>query len=383
MSKRLIFLILPFLLISWCSKDNEKVFLSFENSENIVSENINFMLNENKSLFEFSNFDANCGFKSEDTSIKLDSDISFSGFLDQSKNEQLEIYPNIYFFDKKWKREINTFGLLSNLYKNNYYYTRFSGFSINMWKWNYESNLRYMIMENLWDKRIRFDSVKLDNTKKTQKDIKFLLNTISSSSVFQNIEQVTYEWNIAYKVSIREDVLDFIKEQTNIEITDFDWLFIVKSDNQVDFRLNNMQVIYQTEQWTKNFTINWIIWGDEWILNFSKDGEIIKTIYEKHRKYTKIEISKNINFEEMWIITTNISKAQRENSNIFNIKWDIQISPIIIYWSDLENDLKIDIKCLYENFSWEVFDLTEPESYVLLDQILWDEFSIKNFIWDK
>ena len=262
--------------------DNEKVFLSFENSENIVSENINFMLNENKSLFEFSNFDANCGFKSEDTSIKLDSDISFSGFLDQSKNEQLEIYPNIYFFDKKWKSEINTSGLLYNLY---YYYTRFSGFSIDMWKWNYESNLRYMIMENLWDKRIRFDSVKLDSTRKTQKDIKFLLNTISSSSVFQNLEQVTYEWNIAYKVSIREDILSFIKEQTDIEITDFDWLFIVKSENQVDLRINTMQVIYQTELWTKDFTIIGIIWGDEWILNFSKDGEIIKTIYEKHRKY--------------------------------------------------------------------------------------------------
>lgn len=383
MKKTRLFAIIFLLLISWCSKDNEKVFLSFENSENIISENINFMLNENKSLFEFSNFDSNCSFKSEDSSVKLDSNIGFSGFLDQSKNERLEIYPNIYFFDKKWKNEINTSGLISNLYKDNYYYTRFSGFSIDMWKWNYESNLRYMIMENLWDKRIRFDSVKLDSTRKTQKDIKFLLNTISSSSVFQNLEQVTYEWNIAYKISIREDILDFIKEQTDIEITDFDWLFIVKSDNQVDLRINNMQVIYKTELWTKNFTINWIIWGDEWILNFSKDGEIIKIIYEKHRKYTKIEISKNINFDEMWIITTNISRAQRENSNIFNIKWDIQISPILIYWSDLENDLKIDIKCLYENFSWEVFDLTEPESYVLLSQILWDEFSIKNFIWDK
>ena len=383
MKRTRLFTIIFLLLISWCSKNDEKFFLSFEDSENIVSENINFMLNENKILFEFSNFDAKCNFKSEDGGIKLDSNIEFSWFFDQTKNENLEIYPKIYFLDKKWKSEFNITGLLSNIYSENQYYTKFSGFSIDMWKWNYETNLRHMIMENLWNKWIRFDSVKLDNTRKTQKDIKFLLNTISSSSVFENVEQVSYEWYVAYKVSIREDILDFIKDQTDIEITDFDWLFIIKSDNQVDFRINNMQVIYQTESWTNNLAISWIIWEDEWILNFSKNGEIIKITYEKHRKYTEIEVSKNINFEETWIITTNISKTQRENNNVFNMKWEVKISPKLIYWSDLENDLKIDIKCLYENFSWEVFEIKEPDSYILLEQILWDEFSIKNFIWDK
>ena len=76
-------------------------------------------------------------------------------------------------------------------------------------------------------------------------------------------------------------------------------------------------------------------------------------------------------------------KTKKEKVNNFNIKWDIKISPIIIYWSNLENDLKIYIRCLYENFSWEIFDLKDPDSYILLEQILWDEFSIKNFIWDK
>ena len=54
----------------------------------------------------------------------------------------------------------------------------------------------------------------------------------------------------------------------------------------------------------------------------------------------------------------------------------------MIYWSDLEKELEINIKCLYENFSWENFEINEPDSYILLEQILWDEFSIKNFIWD-
>ena len=384
MKKIRLFVIILLLPISWCSfYDNEKVFLYFENAEKIVSENINSVLYENESIFEFSNYDWECNFKSDDTNIKLDSNIQFSWFLDQQKNEKLDVYPDVYFFDKKWKKEVSVSWLELNLYKENQYYTKFSWFSVDMWKWNYESTLWYMIMKNLWDKRISFNSKKFDNTKKTQKDIKFLLNTISSSSVFENIEQVTYEWDNAYKVTIKDNILSFIKNQTNIEITDFDGLFIIRWDDEVDLKINDMQVIYKNDLWTKIFKINWIIWEDNWILVFSKDEANIEISYEMHRKYTKINISNSTNFNQIWSFDTNISKVKKGNTNSFNLKWNIQSSPIVIYWSDLENNLKIDIKCLYENFSWEVFDLKEPDSYVLLDQILWDEFSIKNFIWDK
>ena len=118
---------------------------------------------------------------------------------------------------------------------------------------------------------------------------------------------------------------------------------------------------------------------------FSKNEEKIELSYEIHRKYTKINLSKLINFNQLWNFTTSISKSQKEDSNKLSLKWDVQISPIVIYWSDLEKELEINIKCLYENFSWEnlEFTINEPDSYVLLEQILWDEFSIKNFIWDK
>jgi hypothetical protein len=296
------------------------------------------------------------------------------------KNKVSDILPKIYFFDKKKSTEITTSWLIQNLYYKNQYYTKISWFSIDMWKWNYESNLRYMIINNLTDKRIKYDSIKFDNIKKTQEDIKFLLNTLSSSSTFENIEQVSYEWNNAYKVTIKDNILDFIKEQTNIEISDFDGLFIIRSDDQVDLRINNMDVLYKNGLWTKEFIVNWIIWEDNWILNFSRNNENIEVSFEMHRKYTKISISKSINFNQIWNFSSNLSKIQKENSNKFNLKWDVQISPIVIYWSDLEKELKINIKCLYENFNWNIFDIKEPDSYILLEQILWDEFSIKNFI---
>lgn len=384
MKKLRLFVIMFLLLISWCSLHNdEKIFLSFEETENIALENIHFLLNENNSFFQFQNYSTKCDINSDDENMKLISDISFSGFLDMQKNKVSDILPKIYFFDKKKSTEITTSWLIQNLYYKNQYYTKFSWFSIDMWKWNYESNLRYMIINNLTDKRIKYDSIKFDNIKKTQEDIKFLLNTLSSSSTFENIEQVSYEWDNAYKVTIKDNILDFIKEQTNIEISDFDGLFIIRSDNQVDLRINNMDVIYKNGLWTKEFMVNWIIWEDNWILNFSRNNENIEVSFEMHRKYTKISISKSINFNQIWNFSSNLSKIQKENSNKFNLKWDVQISPIVIYWSDLEKELKINIKCLYENFNWNIFDIKEPDSYILLEQILWDEFSIKNFIWDK
>lgn len=383
MKKTRLFTIIFLLLISGCSKQDEKVFLSFEQTQNIVLENIHFLLNENSSFFQFQNYSTQCNIDSDDENMKLDSNIIFSGFIDTQNNKTLDLYPDIYFFDKKKFAEISTTWLIQNLYHENQYYTKLSDFSINMWKWNYESNLRSMIIDNLSGKWIKYDSFKFDNIKNTQKNVEFLLNTISASSTFEDIEQVSYEWDIAYKVTIKNDILKYIKEQIDIEITDFEWLFIIRSEEQVDLRINNMQVIYKNGLWTQNFDVNGIIWEDEWILIFSKDGENTEISFEKHRKYTKLDISKSINFNKIRNFTTNISNSQKENSNRLSLKWEIQISPLLIYWTDLEKELEISIKCLYENFSWENFEINEPESFVLLEQILGDEFSIKNFIWEK
>lgn len=383
MKKTRLFTIIFLLLISGCSKQDEKVLLPFEQTQNIVLENIHFLLNENSSFFQFQNQFTQCDITSDDENMKLDSNIIFSGFIDTQNNKTLDLYPDIYFFDKKKFAEISTTWLIQNLYHENQYYTKLSGFFINMWKWNYESNLRNIIIDNLSGKRIKYDSIKFDNIKNIQNNIEFLLNTISASSTFENIEQVSYEWDIAYKIKIRDDILKYIKEQTDIEISDFEWLFIIRSSDRVDFRINNMKVIYKNELWTQNFDVNWIIWENEWILIFSKDGENIEISFEKHRKYTKLDISKSINFNKIRNFTTNISNSQKENSNRLSLKWDIQISPLLIYWTDLEKQLEINIKCLYENFSWENLEINEPESFVLLEQILGDEFSIKNFILEK
>jgi hypothetical protein len=108
MKKTRLFTIIFLLLISGCSKQDEKFFLSFEKTQNIVLENIHFLLNENSSFFQFQNQFTQCNIISDDENMKLDSNIIFSGFVDTQNNKTLDLYPDIYFFDKKKFAEIST-----------------------------------------------------------------------------------------------------------------------------------------------------------------------------------------------------------------------------------------------------------------------------------
>lgn len=382
MKKRLFVYMIFFLILSWCyTKTDNFLDVSFEQAENIVSENVNFLVQELKWMTKFQNYWSDCEILSDDDSLKLNMDIITTWNFDQNKNEIFNINSDIYFLDKKDKKEIWISWWIENIYVDWKYFTRLSGVNINMWKWNYESNLRYIITQNLWDKWINYESDKFDNMKNAQKNISFIISTLSSSSVFENIEQVAYEWNLAYKFSLKDNIIDFIKEQTNIEISAFEWLLIVRSENQVDLKINNMEIKNKSND---NIVINiqWIIWWENGEMVYSMEWEKIHIIYDVHRKYTNIIIKKSINFDEIFSLNLTNYPSQKKEIHKYDLRWVLSISPIFIYWSDLENEIKINIKCLYENFSWENFEIKEPNSYILLDQILWDEFSIKNFIWD-
>lgn len=384
MKKGLCICMIFFLILTWCSTKTDTFFdFSFEQAESVVSENVNFLVQEIKWMTNFQNYWADCTFSSDDESLNLDAKLLVTWYYNQNKNETFDINQSIHFLDKKSKKEVQTSWWIENIYLNWQYFTRLSGVSIDMWKWNYESNLWFLIIENLWDKWINYESDKFDNIKNTQKNISFIINTLSSSSVFENTEQVTYDGNLAYKVSLKDNTVDFIKQQTNVEISGFDWVIIVKAEDQVDLKINNMEINIPYENKTKTINIKWIIWWEKWEIIYSMEWENIDIIYDIHRKYTNIHIIKNINYDEVWSLNTTIYPSQKRETSKYDIKWYLSISPIFIYWSNLENEIKINIKCLYENFSWEILEIKEPGSYLLLDQILWDEFSIKNFIWNE
>ena len=379
--KKIIYIYLMFFLVlSWCSIKTETIFdISFEQAEIIVSENINFLVQEIKWVTAFQNYWTDCDFSSDNDSIQLESNINFSWFTNKQW-WKTDISVNSYFWDKKWKKELNLSWNIENISINDNYFIEFQNPIIDLWKWNYESNFWLLITKNLSNKWINYNSKKINELKKIKKDINFIVNTTSSSSNFQNLWQVTYEWNLAYKFSIKPENLDYINKNSDIKISKIEWLFIIIWKDEVNCKITEMEISYL---W-KDIKINWDIWNKQLSLNFFLDDEKTNISYDLSKRSSMLKLQKSKNFSEIWSINTKFSKSQKASENKIGIKWTMILSPILIYWSDLEKELEINIRCSYENISWENLKITlrEPDSYILLDQILWDEFSMKNFIWD-
>ena len=76
MKKGLYTCIIFFLILSWCSTKTDTFFdVSFEQAENIISENVNFLLQETKWTTMFQNYWADCKISSDNNSIYLDTNI--------------------------------------------------------------------------------------------------------------------------------------------------------------------------------------------------------------------------------------------------------------------------------------------------------------------
>ncbi len=387
MKKIAVIIIASLILVSWCFTKKETVFLSFEESESIVSQNINILLKNLETFSQKNYFLLNCKTFSENDSVKFDSIINLSWFTDlptydlsgDFHNSQTQILLDTYFFDKKSNKEILLSGDIQNISTNQKNFIKFSDPIVDLWTWNYKSNLLSMITKNLWDKRISYDSKKIDEIKSLKNDINFVLNTIFSQNSFQNIDQVTYEWNLAYKITISQSVLDYINSHIHGQISNFDWLFVVVWPDEVNFKINNIDISYLQ----KDIKINWTISNQKWIINIIIDWKNTEIYFENYKKTTNLNIKNTKNYKQNWagnFVILDTTNPKDKDTNYYEIKWDFSISPNIIYWSDLENEIKININCLGENFAGKTFPQKEPESYILLDQILWDEFSIKNFI---
>jgi len=242
MKKILLVFIFVFVFVSWCSFEKEDVFLLFEEVSDKFSENMFFLLSWMSSFFEYSNYWINCNTFWDNDNIETNLDIFYSWYVDEDKIE--DVYADFYFFDKTNHDQISFSWFMQNIKKSNDYFVNFSGVSIDMWKWNYKSDLWYTIVDNLWGKWIKYEKKDDGKMKSLLDDVNFIFNTIFSSSVFENDWEAKYEWKNVYKIHIKDDILNFLNGRDNIKISKFDWLFIIESENSINMQINDLELFY-------------------------------------------------------------------------------------------------------------------------------------------
>lgn len=378
-------LIVLCLLISGCSfSTKEPINISFSDVTSIFAQNMWDFYLRNNSFFNTKGTDFHlfCGSEWWNSNLKLyfSSDLSwYETYLYDSDTEfennySKEMLFDLYFQDDK-KKSGKTFqwSIFSKKIDNDYF-IKLSDWVIDLGTWNYETDFANLLVQNLWEKWIKYDpnfSKKINELFDKYIEV---LQYLRYGNLFEQDESMTYEGDTA-----------FLVHTSDIFKPDFDlkWVLIVKSPENIELKFDELIVKYDN----KSYYIWWNIWNTYWNISIKDDKNSTKSIdISRQRKKSKLQINitQNENFKELLNLKLEIKDFWQNWWSELNYKidWDLQISPVLIYWSNLENETKIDIICSYEKstLSWNL-SVSEPDSYLLLDQILWDEYSLKSILW--
>lgn len=370
----IIFLFLA-VFLSACQK-NDTIQMEFDQVVSKFSQQIDyFLLNINNLGFDDAKAtQTNLYLKWENKDFKLDSKIFLSGYFDYTNNNyDIKSNPYIYFWDKKEQKENSFSGNIDYKKTQNQLFVKTNNVFVDMWSWNYQTNLMSMISKNLEDKRISLDQDK-NNIFLTHKDIKFLLKSIVELEIFYSTQVVKYESNLAYKVQIKPEMLQYLNQNLSFKIDQFEGLLIVSPNSEIQLKLDNLSIF-----WKQNIKIKWEIWNQKGFLD-------IKNINNEHiNNHFSWDTTKNqhnyiykrlSNYQEIIKLNLNLNNKIVDNLIKNKIYGDIKISPQIIYWSDLEKEIKIDINGEQKSYDYKRYDIKAPDSYIFFNQILWDDFSL-------
>ncbi len=368
--------------MSACQKSTH-TYLDFKQTTNIFSQQIESFVNHISKLWLFweTSNQISLHIKWENKDFKLDSNINLSGFINYFSNDKdLHNQFFVYFWDKKEQKETKLSWNLDYKSAKNQQFVHLQDFFVNLWSGNYQNNLILLISKQLENKRLLLEQ-KTPYTHAIHQDIVFLLQSIISSDIFYSIQTVKYNSFLAYKIKIKPEMLDYINKNTNTTIKDFEWLLIVKSNWDVNLKIDNLDIFYH-----KDFNIKWDIGDKNWSINIKqkeKESVYFNFSWNFYKNQYHFVLKQMINYQEIIKINISLTNKLLNNTIKNQINWNILISPQIIYWTDLEKEIKIDIngEQKVKIQIWHSFD--KPTSYVIFKQILWDEFSLDKIMSEE
>jgi len=249
-------------------------------------------------------------------------------------------------------------------------YFKLNNFSMDMWTWNIENIFIKALLWWIIDKRIMIDIQDNKNFIQNYVDINYFLKDLISLSrcdIFYKIRNTIYKWKRAYKIWLNiQNIKNCIKNPyLDYSWIVFEWFLTPLNDSQVILEIKKLQLPNHIDLF-----IDWSFDNKNININLSNIVSKLKTsinikytanqdnIDFKSKDYNyNIDINKskdslNLNWN-ITLITNNIKQPQIN----FNIKWNLV----------LQNTWYLDIKV--------------PQNYIIMSQLLWDKFSLKNIIW--
>ena len=422
------FLTLTALMLTWCKTNAPE--LSFEETLKIYSEQksqvkeiLNFM-NDTGSQIE-NKLNAETKYDAWDSikwTLKLNTDI-----VNDNKSKDSEAKISLWlstdadiqegFLVKSAKIDINT------LLKDFKLYFKLLDFSINSNQPEYEAMVTE-IVNSFKDKWLTINADEYIDLLKisSEKDfdmVSYLESKEYMNKIFSEKEKTEYNWYPAWKVTFNEnEIKNIIKEinakeqkeekllltwieEENIANEDFNKIiddlkfenteayFVIRSSDEVDFVLENIDIITSSEKINIAESIN--------KKTFWKDSKIIKitlsdTEKESNAVYINIGLQPSLT---AYGININVeSKIEEEIQELFRIEWSIKaslsenlltIDPEFILSSD---SITAVVNINFESKKIKNYKFDTPENAQDINELLWsllwwsEEFDDEDYVYD-
>ncbi len=288
---------------------------------------------------------------------------------------------DIKFLDKKNKNKFYFSGKiqLKNILDQSFF--NIQDFYLDLWAGNYQWDLTHIILESLSNKRIKTDNHQIQKILTDKKFIQVLLETISNTNIFVPQEQVKYDGNLAYRVLLSEEIVNWIYSQTQMLLSDFKWKIVIKNTDDVFLQIDNLMITNK-----ENLIIKWHIGKNDWEINISNkqnQNQKNKIVWKLSPKEKEIIFKKIKNHHDIVTVSLKIYSKHYVDKVINELRAVLQISPLFIYWSSLEKEIKININSKQTLKTPPFYNIKKPDSYIILDQLLWDNFSLQKILYEK
>lgn len=379
--KKYLFILLFFSVFLTACQRNDYVELDFDPTVNLFSQQIESITNNIQKL-GFSKqiyTELDVDLKWENKDFDFTSKINLTWNLDFfDNNKDLLIHSTLFFDDKKEKQTTNVAWFLHLLSVQQQNFIQLSDFYVDLWPANYQNNLFLLISKYLENKRI-FTNKDQNNF---QKDIIYLLQNISFFNIFENIQTTKYNTKLAYKVQIKENVLNNLNQNQSFQIKDFQWLLIVLNSEEVELKIEEATILFNE----KLFSIKGFVSKNSFELLVG-DVDNPNNIHT-YKQYSWSQSKNNHNFafknisnyQEDIVLSLSINNKQNKDKTTNSVIGSIIFSPKFIYWTNIEKEIQINITAKQNIIINSGFSVQLPKSYIHLDQILWDNFSLKNIL---
>jgi len=385
------------LLISWCGKSENKpdIKLSFNESYEIFTKNLYTPEYNLKDVINTNVVKENLNIKIYGNEDFKKTHLELSSIWDtdiKNANSQSNVNIDISLFDDI----TNDTTILSGSFDLNKFdnedFIKVNNFYLNKWEGNSDAKFVNLLIGNFLSKRIKLDTKNKiwDFKKSTQSIINFyqlpgnVVSFLQNKNIFKDLWKTTYDWYNAYKLWLNLDELSvFLKEinpdfllwtglQNNLT---FDWMLVLQDKNNVVLEIKELKI-------NQNNLLKWEIWNNRW--------NIVRQDLLNNKRYT-------INFKNMWkeikldvwiwddikssqnvaLISLLIKPEIKEKTINFLLNWSITINALNLWIQSSLQDIQLNVYGNYSMQELQKYSFTKPDNFLLLNQIIWDQFGVQ------